>query len=111
MNDGIHHELEYLIRLISWRLELCGSRVSPFANDNRFFWRFELRGHDVPEAAEAFAAALYILGEREQAEGIMARFKWGPSFIPMNRGALDLYAAARDSSEVVRIQNEILGVD
>jgi pre-rRNA-processing protein TSR3 len=60
--------------------------------------------------AEAFAATLYILGERKQAEGIMSRFKWGPSFIPMNREVLDLYAAAKDSSEVVRIQNEILGV-
>ncbi|MGD9963232.1 MAG: DUF367 family protein [Thermoplasmata archaeon] len=60
--------------------------------------------------AEAFAAALYILGEREQAEGIMARFKWGPSFLPMNKGALDLYAGAKDSAEVVRIQNELIGV-
>ena len=60
--------------------------------------------------AEAFAATLYILGEREQAERIMARFKWGPSFIPMNKEALDLYAAAKDSAEVVRIQNELLGV-
>ena len=60
--------------------------------------------------AEAFAAALAILGEREQAEGIMARFKWGPSFLPMNKGALDLYAAAKDSAEVVRIQNDLLGV-
>ena len=60
--------------------------------------------------AEAFAATLYILGEREQAEGIMSRFKWGPSFIPLNREALDLYAAAKDSAEVVRIQNELLGV-
>jgi len=60
--------------------------------------------------AEAFAATLYILGEREQAAAIMARFKWGPSFLPANREALDLYAAARDSSEVVRIQNSLLGV-
>lgn len=61
--------------------------------------------------AEAFAAALYILGEREQAEGIMSRFKWGPSFIPMNKIALDLYAGAKDSSEVVRLQNDLLDVD
>lgn len=60
--------------------------------------------------AEAFAATLYILGEREQAEGIMGRFKWGPSFIPMNRQALDMYAGAGDSAEVVRLQNELLGV-
>jgi pre-rRNA-processing protein TSR3 len=60
--------------------------------------------------AEAFAAALYILGEREQAESIMARFKWGPSFVPMNREALELYAAAQDSAGIVRIQNELLGV-
>jgi len=61
--------------------------------------------------AEAFAATLYILGEREQAEGIMARFKWGPSFLPMNKVALDLYASAKDSAEVVRMQNGLLGVD
>lgn len=60
--------------------------------------------------AEAFSAALYILGEREQAEGIMSRFKWGPSFIPANRVALDMYAAAKDSSGVVQAQNEILGL-
>lgn len=60
--------------------------------------------------AEAFAATLYILGEREQAEGIMARFKWGPSFIATNREVLDLYAAAKSSAEVVRIQNDLLGV-
>ena len=60
--------------------------------------------------AEAFAAALYILGEREQAEGIMSRLKWGPSFLPINKAALDLYAGAKDSAEVVRIQNELLGV-
>lgn len=60
--------------------------------------------------AEAFAAALYILGEREQAAGIMNRFKWGPSFLPANKDALELYAQAKSSAEVVEIQNRLLGV-
>jgi pre-rRNA-processing protein TSR3 len=60
--------------------------------------------------AEALAAALYILGEREQAERMMSRFKWGPSFIDMNRELLEAYASAEDSAEVVRLQNELLDV-
>lgn len=59
--------------------------------------------------AEAFAAALYILGGREQAERVMSRFKWGPAFIEINRDALEAYASAKDGAEVVRIQNEFLG--
>ncbi len=57
---------------------------------------------------EALAAALVILGERQQAEAILAKFSWGHVFLELNREPLQEYAAARDSSEVVRIQGEYL---
>jgi pre-rRNA-processing protein TSR3 len=57
---------------------------------------------------EAFAAALVILGERPQAEEIMAKFSWGHTFLELNREPLEEYAAAKDSTEVVAIQAEYL---
>ena len=58
---------------------------------------------------EAFAAALYILGEKEQAALILNKFKWGPIFLELNREPLERYSMAKDSTEVVRIQMEYLG--
>jgi len=57
---------------------------------------------------EALAAALIILGERSQAELILSKFNWGHVFLELNREPLAEYAAARDSAEVVRIQNEYM---
>jgi pre-rRNA-processing protein TSR3 len=57
---------------------------------------------------EAFAAALFILGEREQAERILSIYTWGCRFLEVNREPLERYAGAEDSSEVVAIQNEYL---
>ncbi len=57
---------------------------------------------------EAFAAALYIFGEFEQSALILNKFKWGHTFLELNRQLLDEYAQAKDSSEVVAIQSEYL---
>ncbi len=57
---------------------------------------------------EAFAAALFILGEREQADSILSLFHWGPQFILLNAEPLSRYAAAIDSTEVISIQAEYL---
>lgn len=57
---------------------------------------------------EAFAAALYILGEKEQAALILNKFKWGPVFLELNREPLERYANAKDSTEVVKIQSDYL---
>ena len=57
-------------------------------------------------SAEAVLASLIILGQDEQAEGFMGRFNWAPEFVRLNRNLLDAYASAKDSTEVVRIQNE-----
>lgn len=58
--------------------------------------------------AEAIAAALYIVGFRDEAEDIMSGFKWGPSFITLNREWLDSYAECTTSGEVVKVQTEIM---
>ena len=57
---------------------------------------------------EAFAAALYILGEDEQASQILGKFNWGHTFSELNCELLGAYARAKDSSEVIAIQSEYL---
>lgn len=59
-------------------------------------------------SAEAVMAALIILGEREQAEQFTERFNWAPEFIRLNGNMLEDYSKAKDSRDVVRIQNEYL---
>jgi len=58
--------------------------------------------------AEALAAGLIILGEREQAELILSKFNWGHVFLKLNHEPLQEYAAAKNSAEVVRIQGAYL---
>ena len=57
---------------------------------------------------EAFAAALYILGEKEQAALILGKFKWGQTFLELNLEPLERYSEAKDSSEIVQIQGEYM---
>ncbi|HJX04562.1 MAG TPA: DUF367 family protein [Thermoplasmata archaeon] len=59
-------------------------------------------------SAEALAASLYIMGEVEHAERLMAKFKWGPVFIDINRERFEEYRACRDSAEVVNAQERML---
>jgi len=55
---------------------------------------------------EAFASALYILGEKKHAEELMRLYKWGPHFLELNKGPLNEYSLAKDSAEVVEIQGQ-----
>jgi len=59
-------------------------------------------------SAEALAAALWILGEKEQAKLVMSKFGWGESFIALNHELLDAYSSAADSAAVVEIQKEYI---
>lgn len=59
-------------------------------------------------SAEAVLAALLILGEDEQAGEFMGRFNWAPEFIRLNGEMLKDYSEAKDSSDVIRIQNEYI---
>ncbi|MFN4133022.1 MAG: DUF367 family protein [Candidatus Hadarchaeales archaeon] len=58
--------------------------------------------------AEAFAAALFILGERAQAEDVMSIFKWGEVFFHLNREFLVAYSSAGTSSQIIAIQQKFL---
>ncbi len=58
--------------------------------------------------AEALAASLYIAGFKQEATELLSIFSWGHTFIELNCELLEKYAAARDSAEVVKIQNSLL---
>lgn len=56
-------------------------------------------------SVEALAAALYILGARERAGDLLSKVSWGIRFLEVNREPLELYAGAKDSAEIIGIQN------
>ncbi|MFA4825941.1 MAG: DUF367 family protein [Methanoregula sp.] len=58
----------------------------------------------VLSSIEALAATLYILGEKDRAATVLSKVNWGIRFIEVNQEPLDLYANAKDSTEVVKIQ-------
>ncbi|MBS7607974.1 MAG: DUF367 family protein [Candidatus Bathyarchaeia archaeon] len=58
--------------------------------------------------AEALAAALYIAGFKEEALKLLSIFKWGHTFIELNKERLEEYAKARNSSEVIELQRQFL---
>ena len=53
---------------------------------------------------EAFAAPLYIIGERERAIELLSIYTWGAQFVNLNKEPLEEYANASSSSEVVEKQ-------
>ncbi|MDH5685978.1 MAG: DUF367 family protein [Hadesarchaea archaeon] len=57
---------------------------------------------------EALAAALVILGDKTSAEEILNKFKWGPTFLELNREPLEAYARAKDSTEIVILQRQFM---
>jgi len=64
-------ELEYLIELIGWRLKLCDAKPDEFNRDNEFYWRFRLRGREVPADTEEGISALYDRGDHERTEAVL----------------------------------------
>lgn len=56
--------------------------------------------------AEAISSALYILGYTKEAEEVMSKFKWGASFLRLNENLLKDYAQAKNSKEILKVQNE-----
>jgi len=83
----------------NWRFR----RALPFllaANPVNFGKPFKLT------SLEAMAAALYILGEEQQARDILGKVSWGIRFVQLNQEPLDAYAKAGDSTEIISIQGE-----
>jgi len=60
--------------------------------------------------AEALAGALYIAGFKDEARQLLSIFAWGHTFFELNITLLDAYANAKDSSEVVALMREKIGV-
>ena len=58
----------------------------------------------VRTSAEAVAATLYIVGEKEQAHTVLAKFNWGEQFLVLNKELLERYSSVETSQEVVAIQ-------
>ena len=54
---------------------------------------------------EAIAAALFILGEKDRSAALLSKVNWGIRFLEVNREPLDLYANAKDSTEIIAIQS------
>ncbi|MDD3091944.1 MAG: DUF367 domain-containing protein, partial [Methanoregulaceae archaeon] len=59
-------------------------------------------------SVEAFAAALFILGEVSQAKIVLESSPWGIRFLELNEEPLELYRNATDSSEIIEIQKTYL---
>lgn len=53
---------------------------------------------------EALAAALYIAGFEHQASELLAIFKWGHTFLDLNHDWLESYKKAKDSTDIVELQ-------
>ncbi len=56
--------------------------------------------------AEALAAALFILGRRDQAERVLSEFKWGPEFLRLNEDWLEAYSRAEGPDEVEELSRK-----
>jgi pre-rRNA-processing protein TSR3 len=82
---------------ISWLPEMPERRRLPWlyaANPQHFGRLGELN------TAEAFAAALWVLGEPERARSLLGRFPGGAAFFEVNRSALARYAGCTTELEI-----------
>jgi pre-rRNA-processing protein TSR3 len=57
-------------------------------------------------SVEAVAATLYIVGEKAQAESYLSIFKWGPTFLTLNKDPLEEYSTARSEDEVLSLEGQ-----
>jgi pre-rRNA-processing protein TSR3 len=57
---------------------------------------------------EALAAALYIAGFKEEVLQLLSIFKWGHTFLELNREKLESYASAKDSTAVIELQRKFI---
>ncbi|MBI3859678.1 MAG: DUF367 family protein [Thaumarchaeota archaeon] len=55
---------------------------------------------------EALAAALYILGEVEEAARYLNIYKWGPNFLTLNNDPLEAYRKSKTEGKVIDRERE-----
>jgi pre-rRNA-processing protein TSR3 len=58
--------------------------------------------------AEAIAAAMYIAGFKAESEQLLSIFTWGHTFFELNGMLLDNYVTAKDSTQIIEMQNRLL---
>ncbi len=59
--------------------------------------------------AEAFAGALFITGFEPEAGRVLSLFKWGSTFLTLNKEPLEAYSKA-GRYELAEIENEFFNV-
>ncbi len=47
-------------------------------------------------------------GEADAARALLAKFRWGESFLVLNKELLDAYATCSNSADVIRVQGDRL---
>lgn len=116
------HDRDYIARCglvavdVSWkgalralkRLRRGHQRVLPIliaANPVNYGNPFRL------STAEALAAALMITGFAEEARRILGLFKWGPTFLELNKDRLEAYSKASCDEELEKLQVELYGMN
>ncbi|KAG8224698.1 hypothetical protein J437_LFUL006085, partial [Ladona fulva] len=57
---------------------------------------------------EAIAAAFYMLGYRSEASLYLSKFKWGKSFIELNKDVLEAYSKCEDGEAIIKAQAAFL---
>jgi pre-rRNA-processing protein TSR3 len=57
---------------------------------------------------EALAGALYIAGFKEEAMGLLSIFKWGHTFIEINKERLESYAKAKERRDIIKLQERFI---
>ena len=63
-------ELQYLREVLDWKLALPARSEEDWSADGPFFWRFSLRGRELPPEAEEHATAYYERGDLEATDAI-----------------------------------------
>ncbi|HVI21136.1 MAG TPA: DUF367 family protein [Bacillus sp. (in: firmicutes)] len=97
----------------SWKLAIKTIKISKRPNVNNRKLPALLAGNPTNYAklgilstSEAIAAALYILGYKENANEIMNKFKWGHTFIDLNHDILEDYSHVKEQKKIIEIEKE-----
>nr|CAD2189273.1 unnamed protein product [Meloidogyne enterolobii] len=58
--------------------------------------------------AEALAAGLYLIGQKEAAINLLRPFKWGKNFFELNLEAFNLYSECSSAADIIKKQTELI---
>jgi len=57
---------------------------------------------------EAIAAGLHLAGFEDDSRELLTHFKWGVSFLDVNKDVFDLYSKCKTSEEILNKEKEFL---